>query len=269
MAPSFHYWPLLCRQGLEQTVLHFPQMEWQNQVDKQCCYIPFAPEFCYSGSIRVLLARQELKEFTELFGHTMNWNIISLAYSIHEQKYMNLPTFWTIWAHDKTDTDWTKDSYMEILKIYTIDDFWLFFRNFTDFTRHQFYIMRGTIPPVYECPANINGGSFSWKFYDHRQTGSWFTNITAYVITKNIFRLDGMNSHITCVYLNPRDTDTVIKIWVRDHNKMKEMENHFSRCFRELRLGKMKRTKHNNVKEGITKVNHTKWIQWWSINEIE
>lgn len=136
---------------------------------------------------------------------------------------------WTIYAHDKKDIDWTKIAYKQCYTIRTIEDFWRFFNNFHDFTRHQFYIMKGSIKPTFECPQNKNGGSIGWllqrkNFKDKRK------NNTDEIIVDFILRLvldlflpdKATNNEITGLVINPKQNQVVLKLWFRNYDWLKK-----------------------------------------------
>lgn len=128
-------------------------------------------------------------------------------------------TSWTVFAHDKSDTDFSNESYVEICKISTLEDMWVFLK-IPDFSHHQFYIMREGILPRYEDPANVNGGSVSFLIHSAKQVKSTFEQLLVRIMSENLVpkpfvRL--VTGVFLNVYLAPKSGANV-KIWFSDLN---------------------------------------------------
>ena len=136
----------------------------------------------------------------------------------HIKRRNLLNTKWSIYAHDKKDTDWSDDSYKLVWVMKTIEDFWVFFSTVTDFTRHQFYIMRGDIPPKYECKENINGGSWSFLIKRNNAVKRSFEYTVAKLICEKLTDKH-LWKQITGVYMTPRTDGAIVKVWITNKEK--------------------------------------------------
>ena len=137
--------------------------------------------------------------------------------TVHLPKYNNSDqhftnTIWNIWAHDKADTDFTNDSYKKCYTIKTFEDFWVFFNNVNDFSRHQFYIMRKNIAPIYEVPENIHGGACSFLITNIHKVQETLIKTCIRVISENLVPPKHY-AQITGIYLNPTKNGANLKIW--------------------------------------------------------
>ena len=153
-----------------------------------------------------------------------------------QQHFTN--TTWNIWAHDKADADFTNDSYKKCFTIATLEDFWVFFNNVNDFTRHQFYVMRKDIAPIYEVPENIDGGAYSFLITTSNNVKNGFIALTIRVISENLLPPKHYNQ-VTGIYLNPKPEGANIKVWFRDHAWLRQ--NHSSVFIDDQKLLKSKR----------------------------
>ena len=141
--------------------------------------------------------------------------------TVHLPKYNNTDehftnTVWNIWAHDKADTDFTNDSYKKCYTIRTFEDFWVFFNNVNDFSRHQFYIMRKNIAPIYEVKENINGGGLSFLIQNHHLVKQTLIETCIRVISENLVH-PKYYAEITGIYLNPKKDGANLKIWFTNY----------------------------------------------------
>ena len=171
--------------------------------------------------------------------------------TVHLPKYANseshiINDYWHIYAHDKRDTDFTNDSYEKCFTIETLEDFWLFFNNVNDFTRHQFYIMRKNIQPRYEVPENINGGTLSYLILQTVDVKPTLIQIVLRMICEKIVTNKRYYDEITGIYLNPKQDGANLKIWFKD---FKWLQNNISSLrVTDIKTLKSQRlSKHNNI----------------------
>lgn len=152
----------------------------------------------------------------------------------HQQRHYPLNTKWTIYAHDKEDTDWTDDSYKKCYEFDTIEKFWIFFKNFDDFSRHQFYIMRNKIEPRFECKENKNGGACSFIIQNIFDIKDTLIRVIIRTISEQIIDVKDYNQ-VTGISLNPKSDSATIKIWFRDYGWLKQnSENMYLNDIRTL-----------------------------------
>jgi translation initiation factor 4E len=130
---------------------------------------------------------------------------------------MKLNSKWIIYVHDINDRDWSLQSYKKCYVIKTIIDFWVFFNNIKNYNKFQFFIMRDNIKPVYEDPANVNGGSYSYRIYN-KFVHDTFENILVRLIGEQLIEKNVEN--ITGVSLVPKGKNSILKIWLSNQKKV-------------------------------------------------
>ena len=104
----------------------------------------------------------------------------------------------------------------KVYTIETIEDFWIFFGNFHDFQKFQFYVMRGDILPTYEDEANLNGGSYSYMI-PGREVNKSFVLLMAKMIGEQLVAAVN-HDEIKGVSLVPKKGLSVLKVWMKNKN---------------------------------------------------
>jgi hypothetical protein len=137
----------------------------------------------------------------------------------HKQKNNGhqLNTHWTIYVHDINDRDWSLQSYKNVFTMRTLEDFWVFFSNYHDYQRFQFFIMRGDIKPTYEDPANIDGGSFSYMV-PGKEVNHTIEYLSAKMVAEQLVSTD-ITHEIKGISLVPKRGISILKIWLQYKNK--------------------------------------------------
>jgi len=137
----------------------------------------------------------------------------------HQQQFQQqehkLNTNWTIYVHDIRDTDWSLESYKKVYTITTIEDFWVFFGTVYDFKRHSFFFMRNDIKPVYEDPANKEGGSYS-HIIPGQEVNETFIHVLSRAIGETLALTKEKSNTITGISLVPKRNKSILKIWVSE-----------------------------------------------------
>lgn len=144
-----------------------------------------------------------------------------------------LNTGWNVWAHDRTDHQFTDDSYKKCFRITNWEQFWLFFNNIKDYSRHQFYFMRGDILPKYETPENINGGAVSFMIHETQKVKSAIIQLLVRVFSENLLKNPNDYKYITGVCLIPKIDGANVKIWISDFYWLQQNVNEMN--FHQLR----------------------------------
>lgn len=97
---------------------------------------------------------------------------------------MPLPAPWTVWIHRATDKDWSEASYTQLLTTTDVDELWgcllAVQRHFDD---AMFFVMREGVPPLWEHPANVDGGCFSLRVPCGGQAWGEFESLVAHAVT--------------------------------------------------------------------------------------
>lgn len=130
-----------------------------------------------------------------------------------------LNSTWKLYIHNLTEKDWSLDSYKYVCSFKTIEDFWNFFNNYTDFRNFNFYIMRENIKPVYEDEENKNGYSYSYIIPGRKVTET-FVDILVKMVSENL--LDEKNAYEICgVSLTPKPKGiSILKVWLKNKDNV-------------------------------------------------
>tara|TARA_Y100000741_G_scaffold329266_1_gene283072 strand:+ start:8060 stop:8536 length:477 start_codon:yes stop_codon:yes gene_type:complete len=120
---------------------------------------------------------------------------------------------WTLYLHLPNETDWSINSYKKILTIQYVEELIELYKIITNkmVISCMFFLMKGNIKPMWEDPANCNGGAFSYKI-NHRISYSIWRTITYLAIGE---QLDNTGKNIiTGITISPKKNFSIIKIWV-------------------------------------------------------
>ena len=120
------------------------------------------------------------------------------------------------------DRDWSMASYKKVYTVETIEDFWVFFGNFHDFQKFQFFMMRGDIMPTYEDEANKNGGSWSYMI-PGRQVNESFVHTAAKMIGEQLVGVKDFNE-IKGLSVVPKRGISILKVWLKNKKKPLELK---------------------------------------------
>ena len=138
---------------------------------------------------------------------------------------------WTLWAHLPHDTDWTLKSYRKIAKISSVEEAIALVNSVPDqmIKNCMLFLMRDGIIPLWEAPANKNGGCFSFKIGNKHIADIW--RIVSQVLmgetisndTKFLESVNGMT-------ISPKRAFCILKFWMKDldhqdPNKICDIEN--------------------------------------------
>jgi len=139
------------------------------------------------------------------------------------QRQYNLNSQWKLYVHNLEEKDWSLDSYKEIFTFKTIEDCWIFFNNYKNFRKFNFYIMRDNIKPVYEDPQNKNGYSYSYIIPGRKVTET-FTDITVKMFSEMLLE-DSLE--VCGLSLTPKQNSIgILKIWLRNKNKVYKLDTY-------------------------------------------
>lgn len=83
-----------------------------------------------------------------------------------------LNTVWVLWHHDINNPNYQLSDYNQLLKIETVEDFWIAFNQIRDVYNSMFFLMREKIAigAIWEDPKNKNGALGSLKFINQKHT---------------------------------------------------------------------------------------------------
>ena len=149
----------------------------------------------------------------------MDCNTINSESDINTLHKLN--STWSIWYHNPIDKNWSLGSYIKMLEIDTIEDFWKLFNSWEDclppISEGMFFLMRklenGTyINPLWEDKNNRSGGFWSFKINKEDANLIWkelSINLISETISKNVQNTMMING----ISISPKRNFCIIKIW--------------------------------------------------------
>ena len=120
---------------------------------------------------------------------------------------------WNLWFHKSNDNNWNFDSYIKLASFDNLEDFAIISNALDEIhvENAMLFLMRKDIKPMWEDPANCNGGAFSYKI-NHRISYSIWRTITYLAIGE---QLDNTGKNIiTGITISPKKNFSIIKVWV-------------------------------------------------------
>ena len=127
-----------------------------------------------------------------------------------------LNTKWILWFHSIRN-NWTIDGYKKLLNITYLEEFLLFINNYEKLggiNNNHYFLMRDNILPIWEDPANINGGCISIKLEIYKVEEIW-NKLCMYIISETIPDSMFINGISICIK-NPNYS--IIQLWLNNKN---------------------------------------------------
>jgi len=116
-----------------------------------------------------------------------------------------------LWYHNPNDKKWNLESYIKIIKIDSIEEYWIC-NNIFDYDiiiNGMFFLMKESINPMWEDLQNIEGGCISLKLTREKSFDLW-NKISIYLLSKNL------TSNINGISISPKKNFNIIKIWFNE-----------------------------------------------------
>jgi hypothetical protein len=122
---------------------------------------------------------------------------------------------WTMYAHLPHDTDWSIDSYKNILTISTMEEMIALIETLPDIMvkNCMLFLMKNEVKPIWEDAKNRNGGCFSFKVANKDVSFVW-RNLCYMLGGETISENDTFMSNITGASISPKRNFCIIKIWM-------------------------------------------------------
>lgn len=142
-----------------------------------------------------------------------------------EREMHELSDKWVLWAHLPHDTNWSVKSYTRIMGFNTAEDAVSLTEAVPEVVikNCMLFLMRHQINPVWEDPANKDGGCFSFKVPNKNVVRAWRT--LSYAIAGGSIASDqALYSDICGVTISPKRAFCIIKIWMRGCKHMNPRE---------------------------------------------
>ena len=122
-----------------------------------------------------------------------------------------LDSRWVYWAHSLKETDWTITGYHSLGTFGTVEEMISLHEAIPKslMSNCMFFIMKEGIAPIWEDPANIDGGSLSYKVKSAVVPKVW---------EKLLFLMAG-NTLTSCpdnvngISVSPKRSFSIVKIW--------------------------------------------------------
>jgi len=129
----------------------------------------------------------------------------------------NLNTNFKLYFHDPDSYNWSKESYVELYNIKSIEDYWITQKRISDVV-HQgmFFIMRENIFPLWDNEENKKGCTFSFKILKSDAKSFW-EKFTVLLLSDNLVKDNKEKKKINGISISPKKNFCIIKIWLNDN----------------------------------------------------
>ena len=122
---------------------------------------------------------------------------------------------WVLWAHLPHDTDWSLQSYKEIMEMADAKDIVKLYNNIPEVLvkNCMLFLMRKDITPTWEDKKNREGGCFSYKVINKNVFTVW-TSLSYILAGETISTDPKFVSKVTGITISPKKAFCIIKIWM-------------------------------------------------------
>ena len=133
-----------------------------------------------------------------------------------------LDNSYSLWFHNADQTDYSPESYNEILTFNTLQEFWYLdkFIKKDMIENGMFFIMIDQIMPIWEDKNNIKGGCVSWKV-DRKFCYKFWIDCVGHFIMKH---LGNYTNLINGVSISPKKNSSIIKLWFKEEVDILNMQ---------------------------------------------
>jgi hypothetical protein len=138
---------------------------------------------------------------------------------------------WTLWAHLPHDTDWTLKSYRKIARISSAEEAIALVNSVPDqmIKNCMLFLMRDGIIPLWEDPANKNGGCFSFKIGNKHIADIWRI-VSQVIMGETISNDKKFLESVNGMTISPKRAFCILKLWMKDldhqdPSKITDIEN--------------------------------------------
>lgn len=120
---------------------------------------------------------------------------------------------WVLWYHSIYEDKWDLSSYVRVDALSTVEDVCRMLDMLTTVSDRwgHFFLMREGILPMYEDPAHIDGGSWSFKVHQRKRLPEAWCMFVTGILGGYLFSQTQALSTVTGISMNPRNG--VIKVW--------------------------------------------------------
>jgi hypothetical protein len=123
-----------------------------------------------------------------------------------------LPQTWVLWYHDPNNSDYSMSSYIKIVDIKTLTDFWSIVDGVSlkAWNSGMFFFMREGYRPLWDAAENDKGGAWSKKI-DAVDTNTVFVDCMVHCLASSLLKSN--NDTVVGVTVSPKGNFHIIKIW--------------------------------------------------------
>jgi hypothetical protein len=121
---------------------------------------------------------------------------------------------WVVWAHLPHDTDWSMNSYISIMTVTYVEEIIALMHTLPDslLSTCMFFCMKEHVKPVWEDPANKQGGCFSYKIT--QSIGDCWRNVSYTMVGKTFSKEKGFQDAINGISISPKKNFCILKVWM-------------------------------------------------------
>ena len=122
---------------------------------------------------------------------------------------------WVLWAHLPHDNDWSIQSYISIMTVTYVEEILALMHTLPDslLSTCMFFCMKEHIKPVWEDPANKQGGCFSYKVINKNVYDVW-REFTYALVGNTISTNDSFVANVNGITISPKKNFCIVKIWM-------------------------------------------------------
>jgi len=155
---------------------------------------------------------------------------------------------WILYYHDKNNRDWSKESFIKIMEIKNIGEFWQLYNNI-NFTNNIYFLMKNDIFPLWETDENKDGGVWTINF--PRKCGQKMWNLFSMLLVGETMYNEEMNDDdINGISIRPKYNQCLIKIWTKNNQNLdyfcKKYNTNEILTHTNMKLNEMKFEKHRD-----------------------
>ncbi len=134
-----------------------------------------------------------------------------------QEIYHRLQDSWTLYTHLPHDTDWSIDSYREVLTFNNVEEAISLYESIPEtlVKNCMLFLMKNNIKPVWEDEMNKKGGCFSYKINNKNVYDAW-KNLCYSIIGRTASSNEDIFQHINGVSISPKRNFCILKIWMDD-----------------------------------------------------
>ena len=122
---------------------------------------------------------------------------------------------WVLWAHLPHDTDWTLSSYKKIMEISKVEEMLSLYSAIPEklVKNCMLFLMRKTINPTWEDPANRDGGCFSFKVINKNVHSVW-QRLSYLLVGETLMTTTKLLKQINGITVSPKRSFCIVKVWL-------------------------------------------------------